>query len=219
MKKLCLFPLMLCCMAMKPGLNTAGKHPQQKRTPTKSTTKTSTRSTTAPAKEEVPKELQSFTDDGLQITRWQYGDLDADGNKRDALILLADTQESEANFRDLTLKPRTVKVLIRSANGKLKEVLKNDHCLAAKEEGGASGIDPFGKFIIKHGDFTLAEQSGFGSLHSEIYTTFRYDGTRKWNLEKRTEIGYRDEKEIGKKTKTAKQIGKTDFEHYKPAQS
>ncbi|HEY0273444.1 MAG TPA: hypothetical protein VGC22_09685 [Chitinophaga sp.] len=226
MKKMCLFPLLLCCMAMKPGPHAFSYNFQEKHAATTSATKKKP-GKSAPAaaakkkppvvKTTVPEELQAFNEAGFAITRWQYGDLDADGNKRDALLLLTDTRETENNYRDLTLKPRTVKLLIRSANGKLKEMITNNHCLPAKDNGGASGIDPFGKFIIRQGSFTLAEQSSFGSLHLEVFTTFRYDGTGNWNLDKRTEIGYRHLKQIGKKVKTARQLGKTDFAHYQVA--
>lgn len=231
MKNLCLFPLLLCCMAMKPAspapsFDFQGKHTTKSKKPAarKTAAKPAVRSATtatAPAKdavkEAVPEELQSFTEEGMQVSRWQYGDLDADGNRRDALVLLTDIREEEANYRDYTLKPRTVKVLIRGNNGKLVEKLRNDHCLAAKEESNPGAADPFRRFIIQKGDFMLVEQSGFGKLHSEVYTTFHYDGTRNWNLNKRTEIGFRDTKQIGKKITSGKDLGKTDFEHYRNA--
>lgn len=224
MKNLCLFPLLFCCIAMKPASSfdfQGKKHTKSSKPATKKTVVKPAANTAAPTKETVketlPEELQSFAEEGMQVTRWQYGDLDADGNRRDALILLADLREAEANFRDYTLKPRTVKVLIRGNNGKLVEKLRNDHCLAAKEESNPGAADPFRRFIIQNGEFMLVEQSGFGKLHSEVYTTFHYDGTRNWNLDKRTEIGFRDTKQIGKKVTSGKELGKTDFEHYRNA--
>ncbi|PUZ26951.1 hypothetical protein DCM91_06850 [Chitinophaga costaii] len=139
-------------MAMKPGPHASNYDFQEKhavalksspKKPKQCNPRTAVKRQPPHTNEAAPSELQQFNEASFTITRWQYGDLDADNNKRDALILLTDTQEADSNYRDLTLKPRTVKLLIRGANGKLREVMKNNHCLANKEEGGASGIDPF----------------------------------------------------------------------------
>jgi hypothetical protein len=124
-------------------------------------------------------DVRTFEGGGASILNTQYGDLNADG-RTDALIVLDPPVIGDA---PADRRARTVQLLIRSPDGRLRAVARNDRIVPCETCAGLAG-DPFGYARIDKDGFTLLTEGGSREHWSNEYT-FKYAADRQdWLLDK-----------------------------------
>lgn len=133
----------------------------------------------------VPNEARPFIIAGYEMLDYQVGDLNGD-NKPDAILVLKNPGEDSLNEEELS---RTLLILIRQANGKLKQALRNDEAIMGRHSGGVFG-DPYDGITIKRNGFNISFYGGSSWRWSYNYE-FRWNAAKKnWILFKESEANF-----------------------------
>jgi hypothetical protein len=133
----------------------------------------------------VAAEAQSFILKGYESLDYITGDLNGD-KKPDAILLLKQPGEDTAMSSELT---RPFIVLIRQADGKLKQVLRNDSVIMCRQCGGVFG-DPYAGIQIMNSGFTISFYGGSSWRWGYNYR-FAYKPTKKnWYLIKESQTSF-----------------------------
>lgn len=99
---------------------------------------------------DTPPEIRSFIIPGYEVLDYISGDLNSD-KRKDAILLLKSPGEDSLSDQELS---RPFLLLVRQANGKLKQVLRNDSAIMCRQCGGVFG-DPYAGITLKPGGFIL----------------------------------------------------------------
>lgn len=102
----------------------------------------------------LPAEAALFLPAGHELLDYIAGDLNGD-KKPDAILIAKITGEDTATEEE----KRPMIILIRQANGKLKQVKRNDDVILCRQCGGVYG-DPYDGTAIKNNGFTLTFYGG-----------------------------------------------------------
>lgn len=142
--------------------------------------------TTAEAQDPVvPAEARGFILPGYAVRDYVSGDLNGD-KRKDAILILKTPGEDTAQDQELN---RPFLLLIRQADGKLKQVLRNDSLILCRQCGGVFG-DPYDGIKITPGGFTLNFYGGSSWRWGYEYQ-FRYvSSSRTWALNRQKEINF-----------------------------
>lgn len=122
-------------------------------------------STTIAQDNPVLPELRSFIPEGYESLDHITGDLNGD-KKTDAILILRRTGEDSLFDEDY---PRPLLLLVRQANGQLKQVIRNDSAILCRRCGGVFG-DPYQQTDISNNGFSLYFYGG-----SSWRWTYQYD--------------------------------------------
>lgn len=98
----------------------------------------------------LPDELKPFILPKYEVLDFATGDLNGDA-RPDAVLILKDPNEDSTFDERL---PRPLLILVRQANGKLKQVLRNDTAVMGRHDGGVFG-DPYQEMDISKNGFNL----------------------------------------------------------------
>src|SRR6185436_11190495 len=113
-----------------------------------------------------------------QALAYTIVDLDGDGRK-DAVLILRRTDEEEHTGGDV---PRPLLLLVRQADGRLKQVRRTDHLVYCSRCGGMLG-DLYSQLKAARRGFTVSFAGGTASSHWVVAYTFAYDDAAKnWLL-------------------------------------
>ena len=151
----------------------------------------------------VPAEAKSFIVKGFEPLDYIAGDLNGD-KKKDAILILK--TPGEDTMMDQFLN-RPFLLLIRQADGKLQQVVRNDFMILCRQCGGVFG-DPYNGIKLSPAGFNLSFYGGSSWRWSYDYQ-FVYRATGKsWFLVKEKESNYHS----GDPEKTMKNIVITEAE-------
>lgn len=98
----------------------------------------------------LPDELKPFILPKHEVLDFATGDLNAD--KRPDAILVLKNPDEDSSFDERM--PRPLLILLRQADGKLKQVLRNDTAIMGRHDGGVFG-DPYQEMDISNNGFAL----------------------------------------------------------------
>jgi hypothetical protein len=136
--------------------------------------------------DELPEELAPFVPQGHEALDFAVGDLDGDG-RTDAVLIL--TAAGEVEKQDDMDDKRPLLLLIRQADGRLKQARRSDNVVYCRTCGGAMG-DPYAGMDVGPGRFTVKHYGGSASRWANSYT-FAYDTARKdWFLDGDTSVSF-----------------------------
>lgn len=134
----------------------------------------------------VPAEAQSFILDGYEPLDYVTGDLNGD-KKMDAILVLHAPGEDSLDYDASPVRP--LLLLIRQANGKLKQVERNDRAIMCVKCGGVFG-DPYNGIEIAKNGFTLHFYGGSNWRWNYDYR-FSYKPLAKtWQLTRESQGSY-----------------------------
>jgi len=103
----------------------------------------------------TPPEVDPFIPTGYEALDYVAGDLNGD-KKKDGILILKTTGEDSVMEEEL---PRPLIVLIRQADGKLKQILRNDKAIMCRHCGGVFG-DPYEGIQVFDKGFSLSFYGG-----------------------------------------------------------
>lgn len=157
---------------------------------------TSTGITTIAQVDSIPAEAKSFILPGYEPKDYEKGDLNAD-KRIDAILVLKrigedslydiNTSAEDTSSESEILRPFII--LIRQADGKLKQVLRNDHVIMCRRCGGVFG-DPYEGINIHPGGFNVYFYGGSSWRWAQHYY-FSYKAAKKnWYLVKFFETSF-----------------------------
>ena len=127
---------------------------------------------------QIPDEIKPFILSGHEVLDLQTGDINQD-NRIDAILICKNKLEDSTWDEFL---PRPFLVLIRQANGKLKQVIRNDKAIMGRHEGGVFG-DPYQSLDLFTGGFRISFYGGSNWRWVYEYE-FRWNPLRKlWVLQ------------------------------------
>ena len=130
---------------------------------------------------QIAAEAEKFIPSGYQTLDYVTGDLNGD-KKPDAILLLK--KRGEEDIMDEETK-RPFLLLIRRADGKLAESLRNDEVIMCRQCGGAFG-DPYSDLTINNNGFSIYFYGGSNWRWTYAYD-FSYKPLKKnWYLQKQT---------------------------------
>ena len=157
-------------------------------------------------------DLQVFAVGGKKILDAQIGDLIGNGQPG-ALVVLETPTTSRVLGEG---QPRTVLLVLRDRDGKLRAVAQNDKIVPCKNCGGLLG-DPYGYSKIKLGQFTIITEGGSRVRWGNEYT-FKYDPLRKdWLVIKVDRTAYDSATEdLRQLMLTPKNFGVVSFQDFDP---
>ena len=136
--------------------------------------------------DELPGELVPFVPPEHEALDFETGDLDGD-DRTDALLILA--APGEAEEQDDTGARRPLLLLIRQADGRLKQARRGDTVVYCRTCGGMMG-DPYVGTEVARGRFTVTHYGGSAWRWGNSFT-FSYDGARKdWFLDQETSTSF-----------------------------
>ncbi len=139
----------------------------------------------APMTVSVPEEAKKFIAAGYEPLDYKTGDINND--KRTDAILLLKRPGEDSLYEEEMLRPLIV--LIRQADGKLKQVARNDHAIMCRQCGGVFG-DPYEGMMLYPGGFSLNFYGGSSWRWGYEYK-FSYKPLKKnWYLVKETETSF-----------------------------
>ena len=128
----------------------------------------------------VPAEVKSFILNGYEVLDYVTGDINGD-KKTDAILILKQSGEDTATMDSAAARP--LLLLMRQANGKLKQVARNDKAIFCRQCGGVFG-DPYAATKIIAIGFNLSFYGGSNWRWSVDYR-FVYKPLKKnWYLVK-----------------------------------
>lgn len=134
----------------------------------------------------IPTEAQLFVINGFEPLDYITGDLNGD-KKADAILILK--QPGEDTFDMDAAAPRPLILLLRQADGKLKQVIRNDKAIMCRQCGGVFG-DPYAGTKIAANSFTLSFYGGSNWRWENDYR-FVYKSIKKnWYLVKESQANY-----------------------------
>ncbi len=119
----------------------------------------------------LPAALESDLPQGYDVQTFATSKA---GGRQFTIIALKSREE--AAVQD-TAPPRPLLVYGRKGTGPYVLLARNDHVILRRDEGGASGCDPFedGTIAIKGAYFTVEQGIACGQ-HWTYFVTFRFDG-------------------------------------------
>ena len=153
----------------------------------------------------LPAEAKPFVVKGYEMMDYITGDLNGD-KRPDAILILKQLGEDTVSSMEGN---RPFIILIRQANGILKQVKRNDSAMLCRQCGGAFG-DPYDHMTISKNGFTIDFYGGSSWRWGYTYR-FNYKSAKNnWYLVNEKEISYQD----GDPEKTSKEavIGETELE-------
>ncbi len=134
----------------------------------------------------VPAEAKYFIPNGYEALDYITGDINGD-KKTDAILILKQPGEDTATMDAALARP--LLLLIRQADGKLKQIARNDKAIFCRQCGGVFG-DPFNGVKISANSFTLSFYGGSSWRWSADYR-FAYKPLKKnWYLVKETHSSF-----------------------------
>ena len=136
--------------------------------------------------DELPGELAPFVPPGHEALDFETGDLDGD-DRADAVLILA--APGEADKQDDMDARRPLLLLVRQADGRLKQARRGDEVVYCRTCGGMMG-DPYVGTEVAGGRFTVTHYGGSAWRWGNSYT-FSYDRARKdWFLDQETSTSF-----------------------------
>ena len=139
----------------------------------------------------LPLEAKLFVANGYEMMDYVTGDLNGD-KKADAILILKVPGE-DTLFDDALKRPFIV--LLRQANGKLKQGKRNDNMILCRHCGGLFG-DPYEECKIYDNGFTINFYGGSRQRWMYRYT-FNYNTARRnWLLSKEVQGSFRDDDSV-----------------------
>lgn len=161
----------------------------------------------------IPPEVKPFVAQGTIPIAVETADLNGDGRK-DYILVVENEGKKTADGLD---HPRTLLILTRQADGKLKAAKQNDKVVYCRQCGGVFG-DPFAGITVKLNSFTVDNYGGSNWRWSDSYT-FNYSRIDKtWQLVKVVKDTFMATDPDKYKTKiyTPKRFGKIDIAGFDP---
>lgn len=164
----------------------------------------------------APAEAKPFIPAGYESFDYIKGDLNGD-KKPDAILVVQlpndgkhmEVTKPENDTVEVTESARPLIILIRQANGKLKQVLRNDSAILCADCGGVFG-DPYAGVDITNNGFSINFYGGSNWRWANTYW-FSWNAAKKdWLLVKEYETSYHTS-EPNKPTKDA-MIDRTELE-------
>ncbi len=133
----------------------------------------------------VPTEVEPFILKGYEPLDYLTGDLNGD-KKKDAILILKQTGEDSITEEEPT---RPLLLLIRQADGKLKQAIRNDEVILCRQCGGVFG-DPYEGVNITGNGFSVSFYGGsswrWGSTYDFVYRPLK----KNWILVKESQISF-----------------------------
>ncbi len=157
----------------------------------------------------IPAEVKSFVGKGDHAIALKSADLNGDGTQDFILVTekkMADTMGEDAD------NERTLMIITRDREGKLKLAKSNKQVVYCKSCGGAFG-DPFEGVEAKPNSFTVSNYGGSAWRWSETYQ-FNYSRIDKtWQLVRAESQSFNalDPNKVKTKIRTPKKFGKIDI--------
>lgn len=159
----------------------------------------------------LPLEVKPFVLPGYSMLDYVAGDLNAD-SKPDGILILKQNNE-DTSYGELN---RTFIILIRQANGKLRETIRNDSAILCFRCGGVFG-DPYEGIEIAKKGFGISFYGG-SSWRWGLKYSFTYNPEKSnWYLAHQHEASYNStdientEKNLDIDAKELKEISINDF--------
>lgn len=171
---------------------------------------------TAFAADEVPREIQPFVEVGTIPISISRADLDGDG--LDDFVLVLERQKSKESDPDIQENQRLLLILIRQADGRIKEAKRNTKIVYCSTCGGMMG-DPFEGIEVGLKTFTVSHYGGSAWRWS---TNYQFNYSRKdntWQLVKVEESHFHASEPEQMETKIytpPKNFGKIDITDFDP---
>lgn len=165
--------------------------------------------------DQLPEELAPFVPPEHEALDFETGDLDGDG-RTDAVLILAAPGEAEQQD-DMDAK-RPLLLLIRQADGRLKQARRGDDLVYCRTCGGMMG-DPYVGTEVAKGRFTVTHYGGSAWRWGNSYT-FAYDvALKEWFLDQETSTSFHasDPDEGREETiLTREELGDVTLEAFRP---
>ncbi|HEX3102724.1 MAG TPA: hypothetical protein VHQ01_13060 [Pyrinomonadaceae bacterium] len=161
----------------------------------------------------VPGDVKPFVGKDTIPVAVETADLNGDGRK-DYILVLENSGKKTADDLD---DPRSLLILTREADGKLKLAKQNDKVVYCRQCGGVFG-DPFAGIRIKPNSFTVDNYGGSNWRWGDSYT-FNYSRIdRTWQLVRveRETFNALNPKDTKTKIRTPKNFGKVDIADFDP---
>ena len=166
---------------------------------------------------DVPAELRPFVAAGTKAIWYSKADLDRDG-KDDYLFVLQKDPKPGAEEYEIEETQRPLLVLLRGADGKLRETARNERVVLCSNCGGVMG-DPFVGIEAGPGTFTVMHYGG-SSWRWSSNVRFNYSRKdRAWQLVRVETSSFHasdPEKEKVEVATPPKDFGKIDFKDFDP---
>ncbi len=156
----------------------------------------------------VPDEVKHFVGKDMSALACESADLNGDG--RPDYVLVVETAASAADRN--SEYERTLMIVTRGTDGKLKLAKRNGSVVYCRGCGGAFG-DPFAGVTVKRNSFTVNNYGGSASRWSESYT-FNYSRIDKtWQLVRSVSESFHTltPNSAKRKVRTPKNFGKIDI--------
>jgi hypothetical protein len=132
----------------------------------------------------VAPEAASFVPEGYEVLDYKTGDLNGD-KKADAILILKIAGE-DSSFEE---NDRPLLLLIRQADGKLKQIAKNDNAVLCRQCGGVFG-DPYEGLTIANNGFSISFYGGsswrWGYTFDFVYRPLK----KNWFLVKESQVSF-----------------------------
>jgi hypothetical protein len=133
----------------------------------------------------LAEEAKSFVLKGYEMLDYITGDLNGD-NRPDAILILKLSGEDTITAQE---SKRPLLLLIRQANGKLRQVKRNDDIVMCRQCGGVFG-DPYDNTKITRNEFTIYFYGGsswrWGNTYRFAYKPLKLN----WYLVNEKQISY-----------------------------
>lgn len=127
----------------------------------------------------LPAELNAFIVPGHEVLDFKTGDINQD-KKPDAILILKNPLEDSTREEFF---PRPMLILVRQADGRLKQILRNEKAVMGRHDGGVFG-DPWQGLDCFDGGFSISFYGGSSWRWAYLYE-FRWNGIKKkWLLTK-----------------------------------
>lgn len=134
----------------------------------------------------IPAEAKSFIIPGFEPLDYVTGDINGD-RKLDAILVLKQPGEDTVDMDEA--KPRLMLLLVRQADGKLKQVARNEKAILCRQCGGVFG-DPYNGTIIEANGFTISFYGGsswrWGNDYRFVYKSLK----KNWFLTKESQTSF-----------------------------
>lgn len=156
----------------------------------------------------VPEEVKQFIGSDMSALACESADLDGNGTKDYILVVETAASAADRNSED----ERTLMIITRGADGKLKIAKKNDNVVYCRGCGGVFG-DPFDSVEVKPKSFTVINYGGSAWRWSETYT-FNYSRIDKtWQLVRAVSESFNalEPNKVKTRVRTPKNFGKVDI--------
>ena len=162
----------------------------------------------------ISAEAREFIGKNDRAIALEAADLNGDGTTDFILVTEKNTADTMGEDRD---NERTLMILTRDREGKLKLVKSNKQAVYCKSCGGVFG-DPFASLEVKPNSFTVNNYGGSAWRWGESYQ-FNYSRTDKtWQLVRAESESYHtsDPNKVKTKIRTPKSFGKIDIADFDP---